>query len=133
MKISTHTDKPGPPTDFVVSSTTANSVSFKWLEPNEDGGCLIKQYVVERRDTSRNQWVKEGVTQDLELTSASTLTPEQPYYFRVAAENDVGLGPFVELSKPVVPKSQFGWYKIVMINLVNSEYLIIIIIFLTFD
>ena len=30
------------------------------------------------------------------------------YYYRVAAENEVGVGEFVELPKAVVPKSQHG-------------------------
>lgn len=32
------------------------------------------------------------------------------YVFRVAAENDVGVGPYVELRQPVTAKSQFGKY-----------------------
>ena len=32
------------------------------------------------------------------------------YNFRVAAENEVGVGDFVELPKAVVPKSQYGMY-----------------------
>ena len=32
----------------------------------------------------------------------------QPYNYRVAAENEVGVGEYAELPKAVVPKSQYG-------------------------
>jgi len=44
------------------------------------------------------------------------------YQFQVAAENDVGLGPFAELAKPVAPRSQFGGSS------PHSQLIIIIII-----
>ena len=36
------------------------------------------------------------------------LKEDQPYNFRVAAENEVGVGEYAELPKAVVPKSQYG-------------------------
>ncbi len=36
------------------------------------------------------------------------LTEGQSYNYRVAAENEVGIGAFAELPKPVTAKSEFG-------------------------
>jgi len=86
---------------------TETTVSLKWAEPSDNGGCLITQYVVERREVSKRTWQRDGTTTDLEL-KAIALTQGQAYSFQVAAENEVGVGPFVELTKSVTPKSQFG-------------------------
>ena len=86
---------------------TENTVSLRWSEPGDNGGCLITQYVVERREAGKRTWQRDGTMSDTEHT-AIALSAGQAYNFQVAAENEVGLGPFVELSKPAVPKSQFG-------------------------
>ena len=39
------------------------------------------------------------------------LTEGKAYLFRVAAENEVGQGPFVEIPEPVTAKSAFGKNK----------------------
>ena len=57
--------------------------------------------------TSKKAWTKVDQTKSLELT-ASKLTEGTEYVFRVAAQNAVGVGDFVELQKGVVPKGQFG-------------------------
>jgi len=90
-----------------VSSITENSVSLRWSEPSDNGGCLITQYVVEKREGNKRTWQREGVTSDSEYTSIA-LTAGQSYSYQVAAENEVGVGPFAELPKSVIPKSQFG-------------------------
>jgi len=85
---------------------TENTLKLKWAEPSDNGGCLIKQYVVEKREASKRAWQREGVATDTEY-QVIALTTGTPYLFQVAAENEVGVGPFVELSKPVSPRSQF--------------------------
>jgi len=59
------------------------------------------------RPTSKKAWTKVDETKSLELT-ASKLTQGTEYLFRVAAQNAVGVGDFVELQKPAVPKGEFG-------------------------
>jgi hypothetical protein len=92
---------------------TENSVSLLWQEPSDNGGCLISQYVVEKREASKRTWQREGVVSESEYTSIA-LTAGQMYLFQVAAENEVGVGEFAELSKAVAPKSQFGQYCIIL-------------------
>jgi titin len=100
-------DKPSAPENFTVASMTENTVSLRWSEPSDNGGCLITQYVVERREGNKRTWQRDSTTTDVEHT-AIALTAGQSYSFQVAAENEVGTGPFVELPKTVIPKSQFG-------------------------
>ena len=100
-------DKPSAPENLTVAGTTDTTVDLKWMEPNDNGGCLIAQYVVERREINKRTWQRDGTCTDLEFT-AIALNAGQAYMFQVAAENEVGVGPFVELSKAAIPKSQFG-------------------------
>ena len=64
---------------------------------------------MEMRPTSKKSWTKVDDTKSLELT-ASNLSEGTEYVFRVAAQNAVGVGEFVELQKAVIPKGQFGEY-----------------------
>ena len=54
-------------------------------------------------------WNKVSTTEDLEY-SVSGLNEGTAYHLQVAAENEIGTGPFVELSRPAVPKSQYSKY-----------------------
>jgi len=65
--------------------------------------------VVERRDASRNNWVSVGRT-SVETTKATAtkLWEGCDYFFRVAAENAVGLSDYVELSKAIAAKPLFS-------------------------
>jgi len=101
------TDKPSVPENLSVSEMTENTVNLKWAEPSDNGGCIIKQYVIEKREASKRAWQREGVATDTEY-QVIALNTGTPYLFQVAAENEVGVGPFVELSKAVAPRSQFG-------------------------
>ena len=90
-----------------MTGVTEESVSLAWQSPEDDGGSEIKQYVVEKREAGKRAWVECGSSAELQLL-VSNLTDGQTYMFHVAAENDVGVGEFAELSKAVIPKSQFG-------------------------
>ena len=48
-----------------------------------------------------------STSEDLKLT-ASGLIEGQAYMFRVAAENKIGVGEFVDLNRSTTPKNQFG-------------------------
>lgn len=90
-----------------MTSITENAVGLSWAPPEDDGGSDIFNYVVEKREPSKRSWQKVDSTDDLVLT-ATDLKEGTSYLFRVAAENDVGLGEYTDLGKPVTPKSEFG-------------------------
>ncbi len=100
-------DKPGPPEDFKGTGVTENTVSLSWDIPRDNGGCDITSYTLEKRDASKRQWSACTRTSDTTFTAPS-LIEGTAYMFRVAAENEVGLGEFTELAKSATPKNQFG-------------------------
>lgn len=100
-------DKPGKVQNLAVKSTTENSVALEWEDPEDDGGCLITQYIVEKRAASKRNWESVGKFEEMEC-EITRLTEGKNYSFRVAAVNQIGAGEFSELSKSVQAKIQAG-------------------------
>lgn len=100
-------DKPSPPTNLTVTGFSETSINLKWSEPEDDGGCEITGYVIEKREANKRSWTKVDEITEMEL-SCQGLTKDCQYVFRVAAKNECGLSDFVELSKPVTAKSEHG-------------------------
>ena len=84
-----------------------SSIALAWQIPEDDGGSPINRYIVEQRQPAKRAWQPSGTCKETTFT-VENLTESQTYMFRVAAENDVGSGAFVELTQAVAPKSQFG-------------------------
>lgn len=85
----------------------ADSCVLHWQPPKDNGGSDIKKYVVEKREANRRSWNKVDTSATLEL-KIPKLTKNVQYVFRVAAENDVGIGEFAELPEPITAKDSFG-------------------------
>uniref|UniRef100_A0A3Q2DJN0 Titin n=1 Tax=Cyprinodon variegatus TaxID=28743 RepID=A0A3Q2DJN0_CYPVA len=87
-------DKPGQPRGPVkVEEVTSDSITISWNPPEYDGGCTIKNYIVEKRDTSTTNWVV--VSQNIARTQikAGRLKTGSEYQFRIVAENRYGKSP----------------------------------------
>jgi titin len=87
-------DKPGPPTNLKVTEVSEKHVALKWGEPETDGGSDVTGYVIEVREAIRRAWQKAGAIDATEKRQF-TVTPlleGQQYMFRVAAENECGVG-----------------------------------------
>ena len=109
-------DKPGCPVNFHATDMTEDTVSLAWAVPEDDGGCEIKYYIVEKRESSKRSWQSVARTTEL-LMSVASLQEGTTYMFRVAATNDVGNSEWVELDKPITPKSQYSECSIVVEDL----------------
>ncbi|MEQ2173694.1 hypothetical protein GOODEAATRI_000010 [Goodea atripinnis] len=107
-------DKPDiPQGPIVLDSLLKNSVIISWKPPKDDGGCMITNYIVEKRED------KEGMEWELVSSSINSTSCRVPnlidsagYFFRVYAQNRYGNSEPLELSSPILIKSQLGKYEI---------------------
>uniref|UniRef100_A0AAR2KKU6 Titin n=1 Tax=Pygocentrus nattereri TaxID=42514 RepID=A0AAR2KKU6_PYGNA len=79
-------DTPGAPQNLVVKDIKKDSVTLVWDAPLIDGGAKIKNYVVDKRESTRKAYA--NVTGGI-------------FYFRVCAVNEYGIGVMVETKNPV--------------------------------
>uniref|UniRef100_A0A3B5BA31 Protein kinase domain-containing protein n=1 Tax=Stegastes partitus TaxID=144197 RepID=A0A3B5BA31_9TELE len=103
-------DKPCiPDGPVVVDALLKSSVVISWKVPKDDGGSVITNYIVEKREA------KEGEQWHLVSSSVSgttcrvlNLTENAGYYFRVSAQNQYGVSEPLEIPSVVIIKSPFG-------------------------
>uniref|UniRef100_A0A8C0EIC8 Titin n=1 Tax=Bubo bubo TaxID=30461 RepID=A0A8C0EIC8_BUBBB len=93
----------------LYESILKNSVVISWKPPEDDGGAMITNYIIEKREA------KEGAEWQLVSSSISgttcrivNLTENAGYYFRVFAQNTYGISEALEVSSVVVMKPPFG-------------------------
>ena len=99
-------DKPTAPRNPKASDLTESSVTLTWDAPEDNGGCDINQYAIERREANRRTFQIIGTSKERSL-NVTRLQENVPYIFQIMAENECGRGPAVEIG-PITPKSQFG-------------------------
>ena len=99
-------DIPGAPTNLNVMDVTRDSVTLNWQRPRYDGGSKIKSYIVERCDSGRMIWTHAA---DVEAGKTTLTLPKlmegTEYYFRVMAENEMGISDECRTEIPVKVKA----------------------------
>lgn len=85
-------DRPGMPEGpLKVSDISAEGCKLSWHAPEDDGGCPIEKYVIEKLDEATGRWVPAGETDGAETSAViDGLTPNHKYKFRVKAVNKQG-------------------------------------------
>ena len=88
----------------------AESVDLMWDKPKYDGGSPIEWYIVEKKDDKRNNWVETCKVPSYMgcKTKVPKLWEGCKYHFRVAAQNQSGLGPFAQTDLPITTMQPFG-------------------------
>lgn len=87
--------KPAPPKGPLdVSNVKATGARLSWEKPEDDGGCPIKEYEIEKMDTATGKWIRCGRVPATDKQHAefdvTGLNPGSEYQFRVIAVNDEG-------------------------------------------
>uniref|UniRef100_H2ZJW9 Fibronectin type-III domain-containing protein n=1 Tax=Ciona savignyi TaxID=51511 RepID=H2ZJW9_CIOSA len=97
-------DIPSPPTVPKVSNVTAETCYAQWSVPSCNGGCEIKGYVVERKKTKSERWIRLNF-EPLPCTEyeAHRMIEGTEYQLRVRAVNSVGIGEASPASIPFTP------------------------------
>lgn len=102
------TDIPGPPEPpFEISEIDSDACTLSWHLPLEDGGSNITNYVVEKCDVSRGDWITAVTSVTKTCCRVGKLVPGQEYIFRVRAENRFGVSEPI-ISDRAVAKFPFG-------------------------
>ena len=86
--------RPGPPRSLAAGAGV-RLVRLSWRAPAVTGGAAVTDYVVQRARQRTGPWttLRDGVSTRRSYT-ARNLRPGQVYWFRVAAVNAAGRGPW---------------------------------------
>lgn len=102
------TGLPGPPQGpLEVSDINKNTATISWRPPAYDGGRKVTHYIVERKETSRNQWVIASSYCKDTICTLQGLTEGGEYLFRVMAVNENGQSKPLDGTNPVLIKSPY--------------------------
>lgn len=101
-------DIPGPPGGPVgITDIDSDACSLSWTQPLEDGGSKITNYVVEKCDVSRGDWVNAVSSCQKTSCRLGKLIPGKEYVFRIRAENRYGVSDPIQ-SDRMIAKFPFG-------------------------
>lgn len=110
-------DKPCMPEGpLIVDALLKSSVVISWKAPKDDGGSMITNYIVEKREAKEGeQW--HLVSSSLSGTTCRVLnlTENAGYYFRVSAQNQYGVSEPLEIPSVVIIKSPFGKFIYILL------------------
>lgn len=83
-------------------------MTLHWRPPKDTGGEEITNYVVEKKDPKTGEWTKVSSVVMGTQFRVRNLKENQPYEFRVRAENSQGVSDPLESTEAFVAKSPFG-------------------------
>uniref|UniRef100_A0A915Q578 non-specific serine/threonine protein kinase n=1 Tax=Setaria digitata TaxID=48799 RepID=A0A915Q578_9BILA len=93
-------DRPDPPRFPIVENILDEAAILSWKTPELDGGAMVTNYIVERRETAGGQWEQCAKSRYTYLT-IEDLKPKHTYEFRIIAENKHGQSKPCEPTAPI--------------------------------
>ena len=122
VSATTHGDVPGEPQSLATASgdnaPTIDTIMLMWAAPVDLGGSTITGYKLQVWDSASSRWVDEATPTGTSYTDRG-LTAGTTYYYRVAAVNSHGAGPYTTpylttatendaIDEPVLVATAFG-------------------------
>lgn len=108
------TEKPDPPIQVEAHDPTSKSITVTWKAPDNDGGCPIQGYIVEKieKDGDRFERVTPSLVPGFSFV-VTDLKEDMEYQFRVRAENAAGVSEPSRSSQPMKAADPVGkkYYK----------------------
>ena len=101
--------RPTPPLGpLVISDVRAKRANLEWKRPEDDGGCPITGYRVERQDLGTGRWIPCGdAGPDQTSLAVEGLTEGKQYKFRVRAINKEGESDPLESDETIDAKNPY--------------------------
>ncbi|XP_059218729.1 twitchin isoform X21 [Stomoxys calcitrans] len=102
-------DRPlAPRGPLVPKEVRADHVTVSWNPPEDDGGCEITGYAMERMDEETGRWIPAGEVGPNDTSfNFKGLTPGKKYKFRVKAINKEGESDPLECDEAIVAKNPY--------------------------
>ena len=93
---STYAQAPGAPFNLAARAIGTSRIDLSWSEPRNTGGAPILGYRIEASDDERRTWriIRRNTNSKGTTFSDVNLQPATTRYYRVAALNTAGTGPF---------------------------------------
>uniref|UniRef100_A0A8B9E4K1 Titin n=1 Tax=Anser cygnoides TaxID=8845 RepID=A0A8B9E4K1_ANSCY len=99
-------DKPGPVRNLKVTDISSDRCTVTWEPPEDDGGCEIQNYILEKCESKRMVWSTYSSSVLTNYANVTRLIEGNEYIFRVRAENKMGTGPPTE-THPIIAKTKY--------------------------
>uniref|UniRef100_A0A8C7EGV9 Titin n=1 Tax=Nothoprocta perdicaria TaxID=30464 RepID=A0A8C7EGV9_NOTPE len=99
-------DKPGPVRNLKVTDISSDRCTVTWDPPEDDGGCEIQNYILEKCESKRMVWSTYSSSVLTNYANVTRLIEGNEYIFRVRAENKMGTGPPTE-THPIIAKTKY--------------------------
>ncbi|CAF3389468.1 unnamed protein product [Rotaria socialis] len=94
---------PGGP--LQVTASGKDYVSLAWHTCEDDGGSELSAFIIEKREENKAIWTKVVQVRPTNTTYTCTgLLDKTNYFFRILAENEMGIGEPLELEHVIMAK-----------------------------
>lgn len=96
---------PDAPVNLRATRISENFIELEWNPPVNNGGTPIRTYNIEISSGVPDKWVKLTKVSSLETyCKATKLEENMDYFFRVTAENDIGVSAPATTPKAITTK-----------------------------